>query len=457
MGKKVINNKLVRQKSVALLASCVSVCVCDGLVLITMIFIMKVLLHVPGSTVSEKCKKKIFFTITHYFLVPKKPSTQHKLLSDMSSSSILVVITGASRGIGRSCAISFAKYANNKTSDVKKIHFCLIARNVDGLEETAKLVHQTIHVNSSTLTTPTTTPTPTPTTTPTTTTTTPTTHDGDDNNSSNNNEESNFITNTDHPEITTFVQKVDLADLDTLEETIQNMMNQQVVHQVNQGSKVFQVYDHCILINNAGSLGHLGKAKDISSPKDIQTNIHLNIASSCWLSSYFLKWFDGITEQENGTLNAKCTVVNISSLCAISSFPTMAMYCAGKAYRDMFHQTMAKEEQKGDSTSSTTTNNSDNSDSSTSTEPSSNRNIQILNYAPGAIETDMTETLSQSNDLDSNLSQFYKKRDETMFVKVEDSTRKLVNLVMDGNYESGKHIDFWDDIDFDTATKTEET
>lgn len=39
-------------------------------------------------------------------------------------------------------------------------------------------------------------------------------------------------------------------------------------------------------------------------------------------------------DHDNIESKMKCTVVNMSSLCAtISPVPTMAMYCAGKAYR----------------------------------------------------------------------------------------------------------------------------
>ena len=328
-------------------------------------------------------------------------------------SSILVIITGASRGIGRSCAISFATFASTH-KNVKKIHLCLLARNVDGLEETVKLVEQAIvatrknNVNQKT---------------------------------KGNNPEGDQALDAHIPEVTSSIQKVDLADVDTLEDTIHKILEENLKTSSFQSPLV--KYDHFILINNAGSLGHLGKAKDISSPKYIQKNADLNIVSTCWLSSYFLQWFCHQTklmsiadaESNSHSLSSssssattytfktskKCTIVNISSLCAISSFPTMAMYCAGKAYRDMYHQTLANEEKD-------------------------NPSIQILNYAPGAIETNMTETLSQCEDLDCNLSAFYKERNDTVFVKVEDSTRKLVKLVMDGDFESGKHIDFWDDV-----------
>ena len=322
-------------------------------------------------------------------------------------SSIFVIITGASRGIGQSTAISFVQFALLDNSNIKKIHLCLLARSENGLRETSTLMNDIIKDN-----------------------------DIDKKSECNSDEK---------PKITIDTQVIDLAELDTLEESIHSIMNKRI----NSCSKSAE-YDHCILINNAGSLGHLGKVRNVTSPKDIQKNIDLNIASSCWLSSYFLKWFHDQYDQkvmketeEGQSTTRKCTIVNISSLCAISSFPTMAMYCAGKAYRDMYHQTMAKEEEE---------NKDDNDDDDNHSHAS--MKIKILNYAPGAIATEMTEQLSQCDNLDSGLSDFFRTKDEKIFVKVEDSTKKLVKLVMDGNFESGKHIDFWDDVNKNNNIKS---
>jgi len=273
-----------------------------------------------------------------------------------------VIITGASKGIGRSIALSFAQH-----SEIKKLHLCLMARSQDGLNETSRLILDKKEHSPMMCT--------------------------------------KEIVVTTHP--------IDLSDLDSLEESIVDIFKQCYEPYLDQ-------YTHCILINNAGTLGHLGQAISLPSPKDLMQNVELNLASSCWLSSYFIRDFH-LTRLYRQ--NKKCTVVNMSSLCAISPFETMAMYCAGKAYRDMYHQTMALEQLKRSD------------------------DIKILNYAPGAIATDMTDTLRNCHDLDPELQTFFNSRDENKFVKVEDSTSKLVQLVLSGNFESGKHIDYWDDIE----------
>jgi len=171
-------------------------------------------------------------------------------------------------------------------------------------------------------------------------------------------------------------------------------------------------YERAILINNAASLGYVGPSSDLPSPKELKESIDFNITSSVWLSSYFVRFFG----HEH---KIKCNVVNMSSLCAVTPFKTMAMYCTGKASRDMWHRTLAIEENEG--------------------------MVKVLNYAPGAIETEMTDALSQSTTLDPELSAFYRKsKEEATYIQPAETTKRLVNLIMDDTYKSGDHIDYWD-------------
>ncbi len=323
------------------------------------------------------------------------------------------MITGASKGIGRSCAISLAQNPN-----IDKLDLCLLARNVNELETTSKLINDCIKEKDK--------------------------------------------------DVHVSIHPFDLSDINNLENNVETILSQ-CLHRLQQQKQIQQqsttvtsssndIATHYVLINNAGSLGHLGPVTmSQNTPAKLRQNVDLNVVSSCWLSSYFMRNvlnIDENQEEQNNdivspTLLSKspkqCTIVNMSSLCAIQSFPTMATYCAGKAYRDMYHHTMA-------------------------IEMNGNDNIKILNYAPGAIKTEMTNTLGRSNVLDSNLKEFFQeavvrgdndrgdehsKNDdngnnlndegESKFVNVEDTTRKLVNLILDGNYESGAHIDYWDE------------
>jgi len=172
--------------------------------------------------------------------------------------STLVIITGASRGIGQATSLAFAKDAR-----FPFLTFCLIARSKVGLSETQALVQNA----------------------------------------------------NPRKEIQTSIHPIDLSDLDTLESNIKSVFQRLLDS---------RVYESAILINNAGSLGHVGPSAELPSLKEMQRAVDLNVTSALWISSYFVNCFG----YEH---SIKCTVVNISSLCAVTPFKTMGMYCMGKA------------------------------------------------------------------------------------------------------------------------------
>jgi sepiapterin reductase len=268
----------------------------------------------------------------------------------------LVIITGASRGIGRACALAFGKEV---TFD--PLHVALVARNWEGLTETERQVRT--------------------------------------------------VSGAKH--MTISKHSCDLSNLDTLEDNVRFIFDT-----LSTGTQ----YDQAILINNAGSLGYIGVSSNLPSPKDIQKTIDFNVTSCIWLSSYFVQYF------AKRLCVSKVIVVNMSSLCGISPFKTLALYCSGKAARDMFHHTLGVEEEQ-----------------QLQQQPNGSR-VRVLNYAPGAIDTTMTEELETSMTLDSNLSQFYNKsRDEKTYVTPMETASNLLNIILKDTYKNGLHIDYWDD------------
>jgi len=302
----------------------------------------------------------------------------------MSSAKGLVVISGASRGIGRAIALAIADAVcanrdkvNDESSSSSSIlsprlHMVLMARSASSLQETADMVQQRCG-------------------------------NGDD-----------LI-------ITTTCHEMDLADIDSLPQNVNTILEPL--------SSANENYDSCLLINNAGSLGPLGKATficDDESPsaslKRWKDTIDFNVTSSLWISSQFAKVTSHVP---------LVRIVNISSLCAIDAFPTMSLYCSGKAARDMFHAVLAKEQKA-----------QVDEEGATSSKPAQ---FKVLNYAPGACGTAMTDTLADSADLDDGLHKFFNtSRDEKQFVRPDDTAAKLVGLLMKDEFESGSHIDYWD-------------
>ena len=277
----------------------------------------------------------------------------------------LLVVTGASRGLGRAIGVAFAS-----SSSIKHLRCLLVARSERGLEETASLMREAAAAAAA------------------------------------------ARNSSDAFDLEISCMDADLSDMDTLEQTVEEMF----------GQLEKRTYDRAILINNAGSLGYLGRCSDMTSLGKLQRAIDLNVKSSSWISLQFVHKLSSSPSQKICSTCSCIVVVNISSLCAIEPFSTMSVYCAGKAARDLFHSVLAKEE----------------SDAATS--------VRVLNYAPGMCETAMSEELAESDRLDSNLSSMYRiaLNDKTM-VQPKDTAEKLVGIIERNGWRNGAHIDYWDE------------
>jgi sepiapterin reductase len=90
-------------------------------------------------------------------------------------------------------------------------------------------------------------------------------------------------------------------------------------------------------------------------------------------------------------------------LSLVSSQQSWAVYCAGKAARDMYHRVLAEENKDG--------------------------TIRVLNYAPGPLDTDMQREIRECPTLHKETQEYFKSlKEEEKLVKVEDSVR-MVNAV----------------------------
>uniref|UniRef100_A0A8D0FEQ4 Sepiapterin reductase n=1 Tax=Strix occidentalis caurina TaxID=311401 RepID=A0A8D0FEQ4_STROC len=126
-----------------------------------------------------------------------------------------------------------------------------------------------------------------------------------------------------------------------------------------------------LLVNNAGSLGDISKSfLDLTDPDEI--------------NSYF-------------------------------PFKNWALYCSGKASRDMMFQVLALEEP----------------------------DVRVLNYAPGPLDTDM-QLLARTKTGDPEMRQFFQSLQESgQLIDCTVSAQKLVNLLEEDTFPSGAHVDFY--------------
>lgn len=139
----------------------------------------------------------------------------------------------------------------------------------------------------------------------------------------------------------------------------------------------------------------------------------------------------------------KAVVVNVSSLAAVQAFPTWGMYCACKAARDMYHTVLAEEQR---SQTSHTSQNPANTTSGAAGVPK--KEIIVLSYAPGPMDTNMQAQIRASEQSDPSLGSVYTDmKAQNLLVDPLTSAEKLVAILnTPNNFRSGAHVDYYDNI-----------
>ncbi|XP_076005658.1 sepiapterin reductase b [Genypterus blacodes] len=157
--------------------------------------------------------------------------------------------------------------------------------------------------------------------------------------------------------------------------------------------------DHILLFNNAASLGDVSRsAQSFINPDEVNSYLFLNVSSALALTA-------GILQAFPRRAGLRWTVVNLSSSFALKASANMVLYCAGKAARDMMFRVLAEEE------------------------PS----VRVLNYAPGAMDTQMLQQLRRWTGIVPR-----------RLLSCQESAAKLVNLLLDNEFSSGVHLDYFD-------------
>uniref|UniRef100_A0A8C0FRQ6 Sepiapterin reductase n=1 Tax=Bubo bubo TaxID=30461 RepID=A0A8C0FRQ6_BUBBB len=157
------------------------------------------------------------------------------------------------------------------------------------------------------------------------------------------------------------------------------------------------------------SLGDISKSfLDLTDPDEINSYFAFNVTSALCLTATALQAF-------GARPGSSRMVVNISSLCAIKPFKNWALYCSGKASRDMMFQVLALEEP----------------------------DVRVLNYAPGPLDTDM-QLIARTKTGDPEMRQFFQSLQESgQLIDCTVSAQKLVNLLEEDTFPSGAHVDFY--------------
>ncbi|CAM9383375.1 unnamed protein product [Scytosiphon promiscuus] len=230
-------------------------------------------------------------------------------------------------------------------------------------------------------------------------------------------------------------EALDLGDLDHLEANLEDVFSR-----IDPGR-----YSRAVLVNNAGSLGHISFANELPSLAKFRSEMDFNVTSASWLASRFAAVFGskksdpthetsspgqsraaGVNASDGGTASAadrdnprdlsNNLVVNISSLAALQPFESWGGYSSGKAARDMFHRQVFL---------------------FLAMEQASIGGLKVLNYAPGCMNTDMAREIRSAEQLEEDLQ-------SGKYIEPVVSAEKCVRLVLSGTFVTGSHVDYWD-------------
>ncbi|XP_072289397.1 sepiapterin reductase b [Eucyclogobius newberryi] len=156
-------------------------------------------------------------------------------------------------------------------------------------------------------------------------------------------------------------------------------------------------FDHVLLINNAASLGDISQFSAFTDPAEVNSYISFNVSSALALTAGVLQAFP----QRPGL---RRTVVNVSSVFAHEPLPRWVLYCTAKAARYMMFKVLAKEEP----------------------------DVKVLSYSPGPMDTEMQVEIFKQTGIRRKL------------MPCQEPGAKLLKLVLDSDFSSGAHLDYFD-------------
>ncbi|KAJ3105784.1 hypothetical protein HDU96_008441 [Phlyctochytrium bullatum] len=268
------------------------------------------------------------------------------------------IVTGASRGFGRSTVLELAK--SNLIGEESAV--LLVGRNEAGLAETLKLAQEVSTKKATVL----------------------------------------FkIT------FSTFLADFSSSDLDAICTQLLSAASALLLRSPENSSVT--------LVNNAGSLGHLGRIRGFTAAA-VRDALEVNVVAPMVLTSKFLDTF--------GSKAAKAFVINVSSLAAIEPFDCWSIYASGKAARDMFHRSVVVEELQIQQ------------EENLGSEPA---RVRVLNYAPGPLDTEMQKEIRESMP-DVPLRKIYEEMyAQGKLVSPDASATVMWKLIASDKYKNGEH------------------
>ncbi|XP_058492504.1 sepiapterin reductase b [Solea solea] len=191
---------------------------------------------------------------------------------------------------------------------------------------------------------------------------------------------------TDKQQLAVHCVTADLSTREGVTETVR-LAKQEAVNEL----------DHVLLINNAGSLGNISSFGSFTDIEKVNSYLTFNVSSALALTAGLLQVFPCRAD-------LRWSVVNISSIFALKALPSWVLYCTAKAARMMMFSVLAEEEP----------------------------NIKVLSYSPGPMDTEMQEDIQRQSGIAYSL------------FPCHVSAAKLMKLILDNDFPSGKHLDFFE-------------
>lgn len=176
-------------------------------------------------------------------------------------------------------------------------------------------------------------------------------------------------------------------------------------------------FELAMLVHNAGTLGDITKwSTDCESYDQFQQHFEMNVFGTAILNNRLLKALPTETKK---------LIVNITSKAAICPYQSYTFYCMSKAAREMYFRCLAVEFP----------------------------DLLVLNYSPGPVETDMIADV-QKKSVSMEMSRMVKEiREQGAMLTTDMTVGRFLEVIEAGNYRSGGHVDYYDDIDGCEATE----
>ncbi|KAL5007882.1 hypothetical protein ScPMuIL_016688 [Solemya velum] len=171
-------------------------------------------------------------------------------------------------------------------------------------------------------------------------------------------------------------------------------------------------FEQAMIVHNAGTVGDPSKyIRELSDPGLVGGCFDMNISGMVLLNAAFLQTFPS---------SSVCSrvVVAVTSLSAVMPMRTWSLYCTAKAARDMFFRVLALEEPE----------------------------VRVLNYAPGPCLTEMLSEAARKTKDPEVSKRFHALLTEKTALAPETSIAKLIQILSTNTFESGAHIDYYDEI-----------